>query len=896
MAGLLANEAVGSPFGVAALPPKARRLLELARHEPGLRADALRIASAPAPVVSIAGIVGSTKHHLVDALMSGTVDRDVLRVHLGPRHTTLASLGELLLRSAAEREWIADLTVRRTLQRTGDSHFADFYSSFDQVLADGRRLTVVIDDMQWLGDDETTEVFLTGLVRWPELRLVCTSIDDARLLDACHAAGVTAVALDERLLFYSEAETRRLLDLGGLVDVFDRTWRMAGGYPLATVLFADLFSSNPTISDAAAAEWVGALIAQVMRGTLPDLGASTPPVGAEFPWLLMQASRTPVFTRGMLTDLAPDRDMHRHIDRLLAGPLVATGNDLLDGEPLHRWSHGHRLTLASINRQRYWTPLSGEQCRSLSRRLLAAGLTGDALDLALSASDAELLDRLCRERLLEIARSQTLLTRLRALVVSPHEVVESMPHAALLHVFGGVVSGGLDADAASLGLLRALAAPGGIHALAATPDALALLRITEFAAATLAGDHAAIERMRRALAAPVAEGADTSEQMSLWLEALRGMAALFVGDLEQMHEIFAAVDRRSRHTRNPQTTRLCAAALHLYDEVADTPAVLRVHTGTQVPSPDDALVTSERLIDSLRTIAQAWAALNRADPQEALRLLSEDDWAQVPGPISAGYAIAGAQALLALGRTGEAGALARRTRTRLAEQSPAWLPHRLLMVEVIAAVADTDLERARHLLGLLPDQPAEAGAIARSIVALAAGDAGSARSVPGELAGLLAQPLIQRTRDGALVLLALATCRNGDAPGARARLVALHTPPHGGAPWLLLALASRSDLDALARVAAADDDAHTGPLLSWIDRARHAPLHVLPEARPTVHLTPRERQVLAQLHTGASYAQIAQALFVSHNTVKSQVRAVYAKLEVDNRGDAIEQALRLQLL
>ena len=61
-------------------------------------------------------------------------------------------------------------------------------------------------------------------------------------------------------------------------------------------------------------------------------------------------------------------------------------------------------------------------------------------------------------------------------------------------------------------------------------------------------------------------------------------------------------------------------------------------------------------------------------------------------------------------------------------------------------------------------------------------------------------------------------------------------------------------------------------------------------------LTTAELRVLRYLPTHLSFAQIADELFVSRNTVKTQAIAVYRKLEVTSRGDAVERARALGLL
>jgi LuxR family maltose regulon positive regulatory protein len=63
-----------------------------------------------------------------------------------------------------------------------------------------------------------------------------------------------------------------------------------------------------------------------------------------------------------------------------------------------------------------------------------------------------------------------------------------------------------------------------------------------------------------------------------------------------------------------------------------------------------------------------------------------------------------------------------------------------------------------------------------------------------------------------------------------------------------------------------------------------------------VALTRREHEVLAQLARGRSYQDVARALFVSENTVKTHVTSVYRKLGVYRRIDAISVARQHHLL
>ena len=61
-------------------------------------------------------------------------------------------------------------------------------------------------------------------------------------------------------------------------------------------------------------------------------------------------------------------------------------------------------------------------------------------------------------------------------------------------------------------------------------------------------------------------------------------------------------------------------------------------------------------------------------------------------------------------------------------------------------------------------------------------------------------------------------------------------------------------------------------------------------------LTPREREVLRQLALGRSNKDIAAALSIADQTVKTHVGNVLAKLQVENRAQATVQALKRGLV
>ena len=85
----------------------------------------------------------------------------------------------------------------------------------------------------------------------------------------------------------------------------------------------------------------------------------------------------------------------------------------------------------------------------------------------------------------------------------------------------------------------------------------------------------------------------------------------------------------------------------------------------------------------------------------------------------------------------------------------------------------------------------------------------------------------------------------------------------------------------------------------WMDRLRHA---LLPTwagrdvKGPIDDLTDRERDVLRLLPSRLTLREIASELYVSQNTLKFHLRAIYRKLGVASRGGAVDSARQMRLL
>ena len=64
----------------------------------------------------------------------------------------------------------------------------------------------------------------------------------------------------------------------------------------------------------------------------------------------------------------------------------------------------------------------------------------------------------------------------------------------------------------------------------------------------------------------------------------------------------------------------------------------------------------------------------------------------------------------------------------------------------------------------------------------------------------------------------------------------------------------------------------------------------------TAKLTPREIDILWGIAKGFSYADIADHLGLSRQTVPGHIKSIYRKLEVNTRGEAVFEALQQGLI
>ena len=86
-----------------------------------------------------------------------------------------------------------------------------------------------------------------------------------------------------------------------------------------------------------------------------------------------------------------------------------------------------------------------------------------------------------------------------------------------------------------------------------------------------------------------------------------------------------------------------------------------------------------------------------------------------------------------------------------------------------------------------------------------------------------------------------------------------------------------------------------GSLLSQWD-ARYGDGATQPSSRVSDTLTARERHILSMIGQGFSNKRVAQSLKISPETVKSHVKRIFTKLNVERRAQAVARAQSLGLV
>jgi LuxR family transcriptional regulator, maltose regulon positive regulatory protein len=254
--------------------------------------------------------------------------------------------------------------------------------------------------------------------------------------------------------------------------------------------------------------------------------------------------------------------------------------------------------------------------------------------------------------------------------------------------------------------------------------------------------------------------------------------------------------------------------------------------------------------------------------------------------------------------------------------SSAWRPTALLLHGVAQLLLDED-DRADESLADAAEEAESSGATdilvvalaERSLLAMARGDDAEGEALAARARALLDDGALREHPLSAIAFAASARqgLRHGDLERARADLARAHALASRlthALPWyavqtdvelghadvaLLDAPEARSWLSAAAEILRLRP--RLGILAGRVDalRAELARVEALGEDRATV-LTTAELRLLPLLTTHLSFREIAERLFVSRNTVKTQAISIYRKLDACSRSEAIARAAELGLV
>jgi DNA-binding NarL/FixJ family response regulator len=170
------------------------------------------------------------------------------------------------------------------------------------------------------------------------------------------------------------------------------------------------------------------------------------------------------------------------------------------------------------------------------------------------------------------------------------------------------------------------------------------------------------------------------------------------------------------------------------------------------------------------------------------------------------------------------------------------------------------------------------------MAAIARGATADVALIDLELPDVRGEAVIRAVRDhGGALAVALAERADDDALfGALA----------AGAVGYLLKEASLDEIAGALKAAVAGGAPFTPSIARRVVHSFHAPRL----AGAQIRLTPREHQVLELLCSGATYREVACLLAIAEGTVQTYVKAVYEKLGVCSKAEAVRVAYESALV
>ncbi|HEX5292259.1 MAG TPA: LuxR C-terminal-related transcriptional regulator, partial [Streptosporangiaceae bacterium] len=447
----------------------------------------------------------------------------------------------------------------------------------------------------------------------------------------------------------------------------------------------------------------------------------------------------------------------------------------------------------------------------------------------------------------------------------------------------------LDAADGLLGHVPADQEPG-CQLAAATIRLAAALRTGDLAAAASVAARAEL-LLSQVPQEKLARHPDLSDRVL----AGRGAVELWSGHLDEAVSLFEAAVAAATASGRPESAD-CVAYLALAEawrgrlrraaELADRATAARAACGHRRPGHDR---------HPAALIALAWVHLERHELREARRCVkqADTDLDRTPDELiaAAAYLVA-ARGALAEGRASVAAQVI--TRARSGRPIPAWLDQQLSMIQSRACAAAGDIHAALDAAGRAGSEDAPEAAVALAHAWAVAGDSDAAARALAPV--LAADGVPDRVRLDAWLADARLGYGSGDrAHGHRSLAAALRLaePEQLRLPFLL----ERGWITPVLRQDPELADAHRR-LLPALGPAQPVPA-IGPDQAPVFPAEPlsdREREVLRHISGMLSTAEVASEMYISVNTVKTHLRAIYRKLAAAHRGEAVRRARQLELI
>ena len=774
--------------------------------------------------------------------------------------------------------------------RPRDRHFLAWLAA--QIAAHPQPVVLILDCDGLLPPDAASG--LDYLVRrsFGRLRLVLvTRVDPPLPLHRYRLAGTMAEVRMADLAF-TTSEARALLAGNGVhlpADVMDtvvtRTQGWAAGLRLAGIALARRADQKEAVREfsgdtGTVAEY---LIAEVLNAQPPDTRE-----------LLLHTSVVDILRPGLVEVLAGSR-AQRDLGRLVRG------NVFVEEIPESRGAYRYHPLFRELLRAQlaYESPAKVvELRRDAAKWMFDQGLLAEAVRHAVATQAWEAAANYIVD---DLAIGQLLVERgpgaLTDLVVNLPDDAEGV---AVSLVRSALAMAGLDVEGCAEHLAHAQALLGGAGeapwpAAELAVNVLVLVRARAVADGAVALDAASVVQrlLRQAQPGRLAR----HPELAALVAACRGAALLFSGQLEAARDAFAAGARAGEHPGREYPVIDCLGHLAL---IAAQRGQLRraVDLAAQGVATQSRAGFATSWCPSAAEVALAWVHTETcslaAARRHALRAAESLSLGQDPMP-RAMLALVNARIRRARGDLD--GALSVLAEARSGEPTlPNWLQDRLQVEEAALSIVNGQPDVAVTLVEHLSDSTEGTLVLARARLAR-----GEALDSPVVTLSPQAAPLADRV--GGWLLETSRQLSIGEEQGA---LRALESSLRLAAPQLIRR-PYREAPDDVRRLLRKNDGLASRH--GWLDeglaagrtpprqRRRRDPADdELTPVGIVEPLTEKEREVLSHLDALLTTDEIAGAMFVSVNTVRTHVRNILRKLAASRRNEAVRRARELKLI